>query len=225
MTTVRDAKLDELTPDAHNANVGTERGRYLLDHSLRQYGAGRSILLDREGRVIAGNKTIEAAADIGLEDVVIVQTEGDKLVAVQRTDLDLEDGDRARLLAYADNRSSEVGLVWGAEQIEMDLEDGLDLSALFRPEEMEIALAIVDPFGNVSTDRYGQGVSSTWDQVKNAEADRVIVGTIESRLPQGVIDMLVSLLVREYEERSRPIFETLESVIVMGVRAFEAGDH
>ncbi len=42
MTQVRDAKLSELTPDAHNANKGTERGRYMLDHSLRQYGAGRA---------------------------------------------------------------------------------------------------------------------------------------------------------------------------------------
>jgi hypothetical protein len=134
--TVRNAKIGELTPDERNANRGTERGRYMLDHSLRQYGAGRSILVDRNGKVIAGNKTIEAAADIGLDDVIVVQTDGSQLVAVQRTDLDLDDGDRARLLAYADNRASEGGLEWDAEQIAADLGEGLDLSALFRDDEL-----------------------------------------------------------------------------------------
>ena len=55
--------------DSRNANKGTERGLALLDKSLRQYGAGRSILVDKNGRVIAGNKTlyrytlVEYAAD------------------------------------------------------------------------------------------------------------------------------------------------------------------
>jgi len=121
-------KLDTLTPDEHNANVGTERGRYMLDHSLRQYGAGRSILIDKHGRVIAGNKTLEAAADIGLEDVEIIHTTGDKLIAVQRDDLDLETDPEARELAYADNRTSEVGFQLDAAQFKLDLDAGLDLS-------------------------------------------------------------------------------------------------
>lgn len=34
-------KLSDLIPDQANANKGTERGRYALEASLRQYGAGR----------------------------------------------------------------------------------------------------------------------------------------------------------------------------------------
>ncbi len=139
MTDVRDAKLNELTPDAHNANKGTERGRYMLDHSLRQYGAGRSILVDKHGRVIAGNKTLEAAADIGLEDVVIVRTVGDKLVVVQRDDLDLDDGDdKARLMAYADNRAGQIGLEWDADALKLDLDAGLDLGDMWAPVELAV---------------------------------------------------------------------------------------
>ena len=44
-----------LTPDRHNMNRGTERGLQLLEKSLRDYGAGRSILVDKAGNVIAGN--------------------------------------------------------------------------------------------------------------------------------------------------------------------------
>ncbi len=58
--------LSDLVPDPDNANRGTERGAALLEHSLRQYGAGRSILADKNGVVIAGNKTLEQAAALGL---------------------------------------------------------------------------------------------------------------------------------------------------------------
>src|SRR5262249_1731759 len=49
--------LAELTHDPLNANRGTDRGRDALERSLREYGAGRAILIDRHGRIIAGNKT------------------------------------------------------------------------------------------------------------------------------------------------------------------------
>ena len=58
--------IKDLTPDPQNANKGTERGVEMLEQSLRSYGAGRSLLIDKNGVVIAGNKTLEAAASIGL---------------------------------------------------------------------------------------------------------------------------------------------------------------
>lgn len=130
----RISKRDDLTPDAHNANQGTERGRYMLEASMRECGAGRSILADKEGRIIAGNKTLEVAEALDIP-VRVVETDGKELVVVQRNDLDL-DSDQARKLAYYDNRSSEVGLAWDASQIAADLEAGLDLGAMFKEEEL-----------------------------------------------------------------------------------------
>jgi len=118
MTEIRKAKLAELTPDAHNANQGTPRGLNLLDKSLSQYGAGRSILVDKAGRINAGNKTAERAADLGIDDVLIVPTDGTQLVAVQRTDLDLTDpAGQARALALYDNRTSELDLAWDPAEL------------------------------------------------------------------------------------------------------------
>jgi len=37
--------IADLRPDNANANLGTERGLRVLDDSLRECGAGRSILL------------------------------------------------------------------------------------------------------------------------------------------------------------------------------------
>ena len=129
-------KIEDLTPDLHNANKGTERGQYMIEHSLSQYGAGRSILADTQGRIIAGNKTLQAAADLKIP-VRVVETDGTELVVVQRTDLALaSDAQRARLLAYADNRASEVGLEWDAEEIAIDLSEGLELGDLFLEFEL-----------------------------------------------------------------------------------------
>ena len=141
---VTETKIAELIPDAANANRGTERGSAMLESSLRQYGAGRSIVVDKAGRVISGNKTLEQAGQIGLEDVIVIQTDGSKLVAVQRTDLDLADGGMARALAYADNRVGEVSLDWDPEQLLADVNAGIDLEGLFREDEL------AELFGDVS---------------------------------------------------------------------------
>jgi len=46
MSKVKRVKISELKPDVHNANKGTERGVYMLQRSLGEYGAGRSILIN-----------------------------------------------------------------------------------------------------------------------------------------------------------------------------------
>lgn len=132
----KSAKLADLTPDRRNANKGTIRGRKALDESLRKYGAGRSILVDKNGRIIAGNKTAEIAGEIGLDDVIVVPTDGHQLVAVQRTDLDLDE-EAARMLAYYDNRTGQLDLEWDAEQLQLDISAGLQLDGLFDGDELK----------------------------------------------------------------------------------------
>ena len=85
-----EADIAQLVPDDVNFNKGTQFGQSLIEKSLRQFGAGRSILLDKNNRIIAGNKTVENAGQIGLEKVLIVETTGEEIVAVKRTDIDLD---------------------------------------------------------------------------------------------------------------------------------------
>lgn len=112
-------KIDDLVPDGKNYNKGTDKGRKLVKRSLKELGAGRSVLLDKNGNIIAGNKTVEAAKALGFDDVVVVQTDGKRLVAVQRTDIDL-DTEQGRALALADNATSAAGLAWDMEAIAAD---------------------------------------------------------------------------------------------------------
>lgn len=108
----------------------------MLEESLRNYGAGRSLLVDKNGVVIAGNKTLEAAVSVGLDDVVVVPTDGTKLVVVQRTDLDLSADPRAKALGVADNRVAQIGLEWDANVLQELVVDGADLGAMFTDKEL-----------------------------------------------------------------------------------------
>ncbi|HEV2324550.1 MAG TPA: hypothetical protein VGS10_11425 [Terracidiphilus sp.] len=129
-------KITDLTPDDKNANKGTRRGRETVKKSLEQFGAGRSVLIDRDGRLIAGNKTVEQAAAAGISEIVVVPTDGTKLVAVQRTDLSLDDP-KGRGLAVADNRTGELGLEWDAD-VMADLASDLDLQPYFSVNELAV---------------------------------------------------------------------------------------
>lgn len=133
--------LDALTPDPRNANAGTEEGRAMLARSVESVGLGRGVVADRDGVLIGGNKTVAAARAAGYTKAVVVETDGETLVVTKRTDLRLDgDDDRARRLAYLDNRTSELDLSWDQAKILEDLERGVDLSDLWTPADLEAML-------------------------------------------------------------------------------------
>jgi hypothetical protein len=138
-------RTSDLATHQQNANRGTERGTQLLERSLRNLGFGRSILVDKNGRVIAGNHTTEKAVELGLEEVVVVRTKGDKVIVHQREDLDLSDK-RAVELALLDNRVAEVNLDWDAEILQALKENGeVDLRELgFSDAEIEKLIATLE---------------------------------------------------------------------------------
>ena len=121
MTKVIEKNITTLIPDNKNFNRGTEYGEHLMDESLRKFGLGRSILLDKNDRIIAGNKTTEKAADIGFENVIIVETDGNSLVAVKRTDIDL-DSAKGREFALADNATGKANLCFDTDLIMQEAE-------------------------------------------------------------------------------------------------------
>ena len=117
MTKIIETNIESLVPDNKNFNKGTEYGDRLMDESLRKFGLARSIVIDKNNRIIAGNKTAEKAADIGFTDVFVVEVDGNQLVAVKRKDIDL-DSAKGRELALADNATSKANLAWDESLIE-----------------------------------------------------------------------------------------------------------
>lgn len=144
MAKVIETNIESLVPDNNNFNKGTEYGDHLMDESLRRFGLGRSILIDKNNRIISGNKTAEKAADIGFTDVVVVEVDGNQLVAVKRKDIDL-DSAKGREFALADNATGKANLAWDeelisamAEKWDFEPDDwGVDVSMQEEPEQEE----------------------------------------------------------------------------------------
>ena len=109
--------IEQLAQDQHNFNKGTEQGQELMERSFKEMGAGRSILIDRNGNIIAGNKSQKAAIAAGIKKVRIIETTGDELVAVKRTDVDIDSAE-GRKLAYLDNLTTQVNLTWDQTELQ-----------------------------------------------------------------------------------------------------------
>lgn len=163
---VREGNVAELTPDHKNANKGTKRGRDLHQKSVQRLGMGRSVLADKNGRLIAGNKTAEVAADLGIERTVVVETWGDEVVVVKRMDLDLtDDHGKARELAYADNQVGAVNLDWATEVIQADADAGVEaIQEFWFPDELAGKLG-------VSLDPSASGAVDTEDEDDSEESE------------------------------------------------------
>lgn len=144
MSEVRKTKISEYVPDPENANQHSERGMDMLGKSLQQVGLGRSIVVDKNGVIIAGNGVVETAAGSGFENAIEVETTGDTLVVVRRTDLDLlsDEDHRGRMMGYFDNRTAQVGIVFSAAQLLADMRSKPDvLAPVFTPDELKVLIA------------------------------------------------------------------------------------
>lgn len=124
----KQSTIEALKPDNKNFNKHTEYGMALLEKSLRQNGAGRSILVDKDDNIIAGNGIVEAAQNAGITKTRVVEVTGDELVVVKRTDLAL-DSKQGREMALADNATAAVDLAWDYDAIaEVENEFDIDVS-------------------------------------------------------------------------------------------------
>lgn len=135
---VYDANLaKDFSPDPRNANRGTPRGGGMLEKSIGELGAGRSIVTDRNGLVVAGNKSREQLSAAGLVDAVVVESDGTRPIVVKRTDWDLTKArDPSRRYAMLDNRVAEVNLDWDPDELGRMLGEGFDFTGLWSEDEL-----------------------------------------------------------------------------------------
>jgi hypothetical protein len=133
--------IRDLLPDPTNRRRHAPRNVGLIVDALHTVGAARSIVIDEQNVVLAGNATIDAAAEAGIEKVRVVEASGDEIIAVRRRDLTDE---QKRQLAMFDNRSAELA-DWDVEQLKADVGAGLDLGAFFEPAELADLLGAAAP--------------------------------------------------------------------------------
>ena len=139
--------LKELVADPHNRRKHTPRNVGLIVDGLQKVGAARSIVIDENNEVLAGNATVEAASEAGITKVKVVDATGNEVVAVRRVGLT---NDQKRDLAIYDNRAGELA-EWDTEQLMKDVNDGIDLSAFFKSAELQ---SMVESHEDVNLDEF-----------------------------------------------------------------------
>ena len=135
----------DLIQDENNYRKHSDANKARIKKSIDEAGLGRSVVIDADGVLVAGN---------GVQQVIdkdtpvrVVETDGTELVVVKRTDLHTGDP-RRKTLALADNASAddvewdfdaiaedwtedEAG-EWGVPSWEDD-NAGVDIDSLFEP--------------------------------------------------------------------------------------------
>jgi hypothetical protein len=147
--TKRQPTLDTIKHDPRNARKHTPRNVGMIESSIQRDGFGRSILLANDGTVIAGNATMDAAASAGLDDLLVIETDGTKVIAVKRTDV-APGSKEFHNLALADNRAAELA-EWDPAVL-AGLQDEMDLSQFFGDDELAKLLSSVTKDGLTDPD-------------------------------------------------------------------------
>ena len=129
------ANISDLKFDHKNARKRTDSSARLIQESLQRYGAARSIVIDEDNRILAGNGTIEGAKALGLTKLKVVEAAGDEIIAVRRSGLSEDDKVG---LALADNRAAELS-DWDAEMLQQ-LSEEHDIAPWFEQEDLDALL-------------------------------------------------------------------------------------
>jgi DNA modification methylase len=130
--------IGDLVPDPENARLHNERNIGQIVRSLQEVGAARSIVIDENNQILAGNGVVDAAGIAGIEGVQVVEADGNTIIAVRRTGLT---PDQKKRLALWDNRTGELAL-WDPEQLSIEFDLG-HLEGMFTKAELE-RLWVVD---------------------------------------------------------------------------------
>lgn len=117
--------MSEIKLDSKNYRIHNDKNKRVIRKSLEDCGAGRSVLIDKDNLLIAGNGVYEQAQELGIP-VRVIETDGKELVVVKRTDLSSDD-EKRKLLALADNYASDTS------EFDLDL-----VMRDFSPEELDL---------------------------------------------------------------------------------------
>lgn len=180
---VKKNKISDLVFDDKNFNKGSEFGSSLMDKSLSKFGAGRSVLIDKNNRLIAGNKTTEKFGELGGQNVLIVDTDKNTLVAVRRNDIDI-DTPEGREFALADNATAKANIVWDVARSSKNeyhpTQKPIELAA--RAIKNHIVKSVLDLFG---------GSGSTM-----VASDQMKVKSYLCELAEKYCDVIVSRMIK-----------------------------
>lgn len=122
-------QIKDLKQDKRNYRRHNQRNLDLIKKSVAEVGLGRSVVIDNENEIVCGNGLVSTLDKN--TPVKVIETNGNELIVVKRTDLATND-EKRKQLAIMDNSTSDSS-EWDYEKLELDfdteeLEDwGLDV--------------------------------------------------------------------------------------------------
>lgn len=129
--------IASLIPDPKNARKHTEANMGVLAKSIEEVGVWRSVAIDENNVIYAGNATVEAAGQAGIENVRIIEADGNEIIAVRRRGLTEE---QKRRYGMFDNRAAELAQ-WDIDRLEEFKNDDTDFADIFSDTELAKMLA------------------------------------------------------------------------------------
>jgi DNA modification methylase len=134
--------IGQLKSDPKNARKHNPRNIGMIVDSLHEVGAARSIVIDENNFILAGNGTVDAAGEAGIERVRVVEADGQEIIAVRRRGLTKL---QKRRLGLFDNRTAELA-DWDAEALLQATKEGFSLDGIFTEQETaELLKGILSP--------------------------------------------------------------------------------
>lgn len=188
--------------DKRNYRKHNDRNKELINKSLKECGAGRSIVIDNEDNIIAGNGIYEQAQKLNLK-TKIIETDGSELVVVKRTDLATGD-EKRKQLAIMDNStsdSSEFDLELLQEDFDINqLQDwGIEANEkLISKYTRKISVPIYEITGEEPTIN---------EMVDTTRADKLISKINALNIDKSIKEFLLKTATRLYEFRYDKIAE------------------
>ena len=127
-------ELRDIKYDKNNYRKHSAENQKLIKKSIQETGLGRSVVIDSENELIAGNGVVSQLPKN--TKIKVVETDGSELVVVKRTDLKTADEKRKKL-ALMDNSASDK-VEWDFENLKADFDlESLEEMGVDVPAEKE----------------------------------------------------------------------------------------
>lgn len=150
----------KIKQDLRNYRQHNEKNKELMKKSLEECGTGRSIVVDSQNEIIAGNGIFEQAKKLKIP-IKVIESNGKQLIVIKRTDLKTNDKKR-KMLAIYDNSTSDSS-VFNLELLEKDFSKEVLLSLGIEIQEINTeGLLEEDSFTHKFEEEIGDGFTVTF---------------------------------------------------------------
>lgn len=93
-----------------------DRYLHLLARSIQRLGLARSVVVDKDDNILCGAKTAALCQELGISRARIIETRGDELIIVKRTDVEPSTTD-ALEISLTDNLIASKNLKWDVDTV------------------------------------------------------------------------------------------------------------